>query len=279
MSRTFCIDIGGTRIKAAILKDDITLDELKLVQPKVVRTLGWLNESLPDIVPFLDDGSTYDRVYISIPDDVLANGREIIGYLPGAYKVPRNFAERCEDITGCPVALVNDAVAWTKGIGNYFRLQGRLDDIVYPSASIIFGTGVGFAYSSGETDTNVTSNPISACSYGNLSKAAGKEIKEAYEIHGIIGETFFDWVRSDHRDWDLLRISEEYTKRVVAFLKDVQPSLGKLETLFIGGGNVRYVISHQVKDALGIEVHSLIQEELKLNPDLIPLVGLIKANT
>ena len=102
MSRTFCIDIGGTRIKSAILKDDITLDELKLVQPKVTRTLGWLNESLPDIVPFLDDGSTYDRVSISIPDDVLSNGREIVGYLPGAYKVPRDLAEKCEDITGCP---------------------------------------------------------------------------------------------------------------------------------------------------------------------------------
>jgi len=71
-----------------------------------------------------------------------------------------------------------------------------------------------------------------------------------------------------------LRISEEFTKRVIAFLKDIQPSLGKLESLFIGGGNIRFVIRHQVENSLGIKVYSLIQEELGISPDLIPLLGL-----
>jgi hypothetical protein len=50
MSNILCIDIGGTRIKAAILNNNIDLNSLRNTKVEIIRSLGWLNSSLPSII-------------------------------------------------------------------------------------------------------------------------------------------------------------------------------------------------------------------------------------
>jgi len=40
--KVLCIDVGGTRIKASILKPNMKLNDLKEVKVLATRTIGWL---------------------------------------------------------------------------------------------------------------------------------------------------------------------------------------------------------------------------------------------
>lgn len=50
MKHTLCIDIGGTRIKSAVLPEHPTLEQVRKASPMVIRTRGWLNHSLTKLI-------------------------------------------------------------------------------------------------------------------------------------------------------------------------------------------------------------------------------------
>ena len=114
-----CIDIGATRLKWSVLPRAINGEDFPGMQTYSMRTLGWLNSSLEDLLD-PDNWSginharrqlpAYDSIGIGICTQLTASGK-IFGNLRGR-GVPADLKERFERQTGKPVILMNDAEAW-----------------------------------------------------------------------------------------------------------------------------------------------------------------------
>lgn len=287
MNNILCIDIGGTRIKAAILKDDIDLHSLKNTKVEVIRSLGWLNGSLPQIISKQHPASIvqqssnlnqYNCVSLSVPVKVINNGTEIRGYYVEKCGVPKHLKKAFWDVCNCEVVVKNDSVCWLLGALNYSRLCSM--KIEFPCLFIALGTGVGIALSEqmhAVRDFDLSSLDIHFLYLSNISK---QFIDKGWKVHACLGEKYFYWVQSEHREWTYLKIQEDYTKRIIAFLKDIKEkksiSFENIRTIFIGGGNAEYINCDILQKKVHKNIHMFTPCNLQINPDLIPLLGQIK---
>lgn len=289
MKNVLCIDIGGTRIKAAILRDNIDLQSLKNTKVEVIRSLGWLNGSLPQIISKQHPASIvqqssklnqYDCVSLSVPLKVIGNGAEISGYYVEKGGIPKDLKKAFWDVCNCEVVVKNDSVCWLSGVLNYSRLCSM--KIEFPCLFIALGTGVGIAFSEQMHTArgfDLSSLDIHFLYLSNISKQL---IDKGWKVHACLGEKYFYWVKSEHREWNYYNIQEDYTKRIIAFLKDIKTiksiSFNNIKTIFIGGGNAEYINSTVLEEKIHKHIHLFTACNLQINPDLIPLLGQIKLN-
>ncbi|MDI9529798.1 MAG: hypothetical protein QM233_07715 [Candidatus Cloacimonadota bacterium] len=291
--KVLCIDVGGTRIKASILKPNMKLNDLKEVKVLATRTIGWLNQSLPKIVDpnhwasftckenqkaFRD----FEAIAIDGPWDI--RGDSICGYYPDTYNIPEKLNDQLWKTSGIDnntrkrvISHQNDAEAWLRGGLYYYKLKA--ESITFPIISLIFGTGVGVSYSKDGKQLDVL-NP-SLVKYPNLSRYINLE--HNYQVHDYFSEkrswSFFRSVREDNerRHWDYDRVRAEYSKRVVALTNDIvaekRKELKKPKMVFIGGGFSEYVSERTVSEKLGIKTKVIRSFDLDINMDLIPLLG------
>jgi len=290
VSAVLCIDIGGTRIKSAVIPENPSLEQVKMIPPYPIRTLGWLNSSLPELLkPGAWPGmaihyekNPYDRISISVPGPVDVHGNF---YRPdltdGSAKVPKQLKKAFEDASGKPVRLINDAAAWMFGFLRYKALI--VEKIEYPALIFTFGTGVGVATAT-EPEVirsfEINDHPVE--SWKKLAESAGKALNQSSEVHGILGLQYFDWVEKNHPEWSYRKMREEFTSRVGGTLLDLRltlPSnLRNFRTLAFGGGNAEYVSVRQIKQSLGCQVVCLTDGNTGIRQDLIPLLGLEAAS-
>ena len=280
MRSVLCVDIGGTRIKAAILPERIDLEILKARPVCAIRTLGWLNRSLPEIISPNNWASVigrdslsepYTEIAIDVPGPV-ENGR----FCRSDLSVPVDLRNAFRKYTDSKITLVKDADAWIIGAIAYFDFVREI--VEYPALALIFGTGVGASVA---YDHNTfISLEISkwATGFPRLEAAAGRAIRQRWEVHKILGKRFFQWVDEKNRDWNYEDIRNQFTKRVVALVQDLIPALAlsadRLSTLIIGGGNAEFVSARTLTNQTGTAVKSLWSRRIPVNPDLIPLLGL-----
>jgi hypothetical protein len=287
MDNVLCIDIGGTRIKAAILNDNIDLLTLKRTEVEVIRSLGWLNNSLPEIVSKVhpasiirqsDNLSDYDYISISVPAQVINNGSEICGHYVEKRGFPREINKAFEDISNCKVIIKNDAICWLSGALNYFKLCEI--NIEFPCLLISLGTSVGAGYAK---DIEYMEN-LELSNHNHhflhLSRASGQLIDNGGKIHACLGEKYFTFLKNDCKNLTYLSIKGDFTNRILALLLDIKEkniiSFIDLKTIFIGGGNADYVNCDILSNSLEKNVFMLTPNNLQINPDLIPLLGQIK---
>ncbi len=283
MRSALCIDIGGTRIKAAILSECIDLETLKVHSPCVIRTLGWLNHSLPEIISPNNWASVVRQESLADPCTEIAidvpgpvdNGRFLRSDLSVPVDLRDAFGKYAHDKR---ITLVKDADAWIVGATAYLDLVE--DAVEYPALALIFGTAIGFA---GARNRNTfDSYEISrwASRFPCLAVAANRSIGKQSDVHMILGKDFFEWVDRKNKGWTFEHIRDEFTKRVVALVKDLTPGLAQSiirpRTLIIGGGNAEFVSARTLEDRTGVTVKSLCSRRIRVNPDLIPLLGLNK---
>lgn len=286
MKKTLCIDIGGTRIKAAILKDNIDLKSLKNIKVEVIQSLGWLNYSLPQILSRHHPGSLlqknsslnhYDCVSLSVPVKVIDNGSEVKGHYVYNYGMPRNLRKAFEEVCGCKVNVKNDSVCWLSGALNYSSMSSR--KIEFPCFIAALGTGVGIAAAEQASAVNGLDLSSLNVDFPNLSNISGQAIDMGWKIHTCLGEKYFQWVKNEHREWDYYTIQEDYTRRIAAFIKDIKEkkifSFENIRTFFIGGGNAEYIKSTILEENIYNRIQILTASKLQFNPDLIPLLGQI----
>lgn len=286
MKHTLCIDIGGTRIKSAVLPENPTIEQVKNATPMVIRTLGWLNHSLPKLIDpghwpslaahYRELGIHYDAVALSVPGVIDSEGRfKRPDLVEGAAKVPERLLEALRKSAGCPVTLIKDADAWMLGFQSYAEQAGV--DFQYPAVLMAFGTGFGIsAASSSDHVLSIEASVRPAHSWNRLASAAGKDITEGWHVHNIIGRRFFEFAEESRKEWDHLKIREEYTKRVKAAFLDILPWIesktGHVRTVILTGGNAEYV-SVRGLEAEGRKVISLTDRLSDLPPDLITVLG------
>jgi len=279
-SKILCIDVGGTRIKAAVMSGPLGINELKMITPSTMRSLGWLNGSLPKIISV----DHWAGMISKISDDYL----EIAICVPGPVKggqfyrndrasVPRNLQSECQKYAkNKKVRIYKDADAWMAGAIAFRKLSHKT--LKYPAIALIFGTGVGLSAALDETSIQsleITELPIP---FEHLAEGSGCPIDKKWKVHDILGKQFFEWVDNHQKEWDYDRVRKEYSKRVVALFNDIAPHLsryaGNINTLIFGGGNAEYISISHLSEKCGVQIKSLYSRDSEVNPDVVPLVGL-----
>jgi hypothetical protein len=285
MPNILCIDIGGTRIKAAILNDNITTEELKKINVTTIGTLGWMNNSLPQIIDknhsaslICENGNLehYDSITIGVPLKVVDNGKSVEGHYT-QFGVPENLLEAFKEKANCDTVITSDSIAWLQGTLKYFQLSSI--EIEFPCLAVILGTGVGLAYS--DSHTKIKGLELNEHNYyfENLSDVLNEDIHMGGRIHDVLGEKFFQYVKDTKRSWTYVEIQNEYTERLIAFLKDSKETTlynyKDIRSIIIGGGNSKYLCFSSLQSNLDKSIYNLDKNYLKVNPDLIPLLGLL----
>lgn len=286
MENILCIDIGGTRIKASILNKNISLKELENLNVESMETLGWLNNSLPQIISKnhfaslinLDERlEDYDAIAIGVPCKVNNEEKKVSGYYVDKYGVTPNLMEAFKERANCEIMITNDIIAWMRGALNYFKLSSN--EIKFPCLAIILGTGVGLAYSDSFTKIEGIEASEQNYNFSNLSYASDENVYKGYQIHKILGGAFFRNVKSRYKKWNYLKIRNEYTDRLLGFFNDIEEgnlfNYKAVKSIIIGGGNSKYVCLSSLKCSLNKSIYILNQDLLTINPDLIPLSGLL----
>ena len=278
--KTLCIDIGGSRIKWAVIGDIRGEDDLRAVRVDSIRTLGWLNESLPELLNSDNRQSInhaarnigpFDCVSVGICEEVDAKGR-IGGHLL-TRGVPTDLADRWRNLVGKEVRLVNDAVAWMLGATRYASYAGR--SISRPALAVILGTGMGLAILDLDGTTRAQEFDERFL-LREISKAAGLNADFDYwDIHSVVGRPFMDWIERERPHWSSSDVRREFSSRVAALLRDVMHAYGTPRTVILGGGNSDYFSLEQWSELFpGIALLPLTVSELHgVNPDAIPLLG------
>ena len=249
-----------------------------------MRSLGWLNAHLKEVLDGTIWGAItnpdrrlvdFDRVAVSVCCGVEPGSQRLCGFHVDQHHVPPDLKEKFERrVNGRPVTLMNDAEAWMRGALAIADLKGVA--VQWPSLALSFGTGVGYALACGPgaIEPREFCEPLHPV---RLSRAAGREGLHPWDVHGILGKPFFDWVERDQHDWSYVDIRRAYTDRLVGLLKDLAEQSVAPKTLFVGGGYAEYVSVHQVQDATGICTVPMVKPILgRMSPDLIPLFGILK---
>jgi hypothetical protein len=287
MSNILCIDIGGTRIKAAILKNDMDLNFLKNTKVEIIRSLGWLNSSLPSLISKNHPASIiqqytnltdYDYISISVPVNVINDGTEINGNYVERRGLPQDLKKAFEEKSKCEVFIMNDSICWLSGALNYYGLNEV--KVEFPCLLIALGTGVGLGYASQMYHMENLELSNHYHRFSQLSQASVQLIDRGWKVHACLGEKYFYSLKNEHKDWTYLNIQDDFTKRITALLLDIKDknliNFIDLKTIFIGGGNASYVNSDILIDDLQKNVLILTSRSLQINPDLIPLLGQVK---
>ncbi len=292
MKNILCIDIGGTRIKSAVFPEKPSLEQVKTTAPLAIRTLGWLNHSLPDLLKpdhwaglashYEHKGVSYDRIAVSVPGPVDEQGCfDRADLVDGPAKIQKRLRNALEEAAGKPVTLIKDADAWMLGFLRYAALIE--ENFKYPALILAFGTGVGVSAATGP-DT-IHSIEISRCpvtAWPKLQERSHYEITEGWHIHRILGRPYFEWVEREHREWSYLTMRQEFSTRVEAALHDLrpllEPRLGRYCTVILAGGNAEFVSVRGLSKSLDCRVIDLTDHGTLLKPDLISLLGVEAAS-
>lgn len=287
MNKVLCIDVGGTRIKSAVLPENPSLEDLKASESVAIRTLGWLNHSLPDLLkPNCWAGLAdyynrkrfgYDHISISVPGPIDKQGCFLRDDLTEkSAKCPKRLRDSLEQASGKSVTIIKDADAWMLGFLRYSELMG--ESLKYPILSMAFGTGIGASMATdSETIYSIEIRWLDSAVWKNLRKSAQRDFSDSWEVHRIIGRPFFEWAEKTHPEWAYPTIREQFSARVLATCEDLAPVLerrvGKIGTLVLAGGNAEFASVGTLTKSLDCRVVPLTDRHAQLQPDIISLLG------
>jgi predicted NBD/HSP70 family sugar kinase len=277
--RTLCVDIGGTRIKWAVLRTPLTLDQLQGATVETMRSLGWLNAGLADLLGSESHSGISaaqshlphcEAVCVAICSKIEESG-ELGGQLVQRFGVPKDLAARMEQTCHKPVRLFNDGVSWAAGALHHARLAGA--DVALPALAITLGTGVGIAMILG--DGAIRPYEMAAPLRGQrMAEAAGWEaLRHPWDVHQILGRPFFDWVAAARSHWSYTTVRRQFSARVAALILDLEAEVSPPATVIVGGGNAEYVSVRELGSKTGLAILPCRRPELQIDPDLISLIG------
>lgn len=285
-SNVLCVDIGGTRIKAAILNPQITLENLKDVVTVDFPSSNWLTKSLP----LLFDSSTHDNLQQMFKESFGQISFGITGpirngslYLNIKRGIPVQLKQYCEEISGYPVFIENDVAVWGRGFIFWKKLIQS--EIQYPCLAITLGTGIGVALMHNSTEMTLIEIALIDHPFIHLQQLS-KEQPVKIEFgkkspHHPIGRAFFKWIGEVYPDNDERTTQKIYNERITAFLKDMLEYLitdlnVNIRSIAIGGGNSRWVLSADLSNELMIPVEAVNPKYLsdyQVSSDIISLLG------
>lgn len=270
-----CVEVGGTRIKAAILPTMPTLEKLKTV--KTIDTLSkpWFNQNLFSLFETTINHPLTSLV--TIPHSMTSLTIKGAVYEKGLYPagprsgLPLHLRQALECVLDQSVMVENDAISWARGAVVYQEMQSR--KISYPVLAITLGTGVGGALL--ENENSICGLELSSmdCSFSHLKVVI--DPKERLNPHITLGQTFFDAFGEKLSNEEMVTV---YNKRFYALVEDIYAHVQKLfsvqiSSLFVGGGNSRLIEIPENYEKSVTVLSPQILEANAVSPDLIQLLG------
>lgn len=269
-----CVDIGGTRIKAAVLHPEISLEELQSIFVATFDSKEYLNEHISDLFnPFLDHSLPqrlsipYHQISFGITGPILEGSL----YITEKMKIPLHLKKACEKASGCAVFVENDGIIWARGV-HYWQSLIK-EDLSFPCLCVTLGTAVGMSILySPEEAINVE------YAFLNIPFQRIKQLTKTQTGHPL-GRDFFHWIEKEHIEDEKI-IQKIYTTRIIAFLKDLEDFFAKkhmqFNTIAIGGGNSRYALPMYIQAEFDQKINVLNPSyfmKFKVSPDIISLLG------
>lgn len=282
--KVLCADVGNTRIKAAVLDMDLSLEELRAAAVIAFDSKEWWSERLPHLFNPTIPGSLPQR--LQIPYQKISFG--MCGpvadggiYLNCTRPIPKNLKGACESIANIPVAVVNDAVMWVKGALVWNRLIGQ--EIQYPSLGITLGTGVGAVLLITPEHWIALEVSHIGCPFERIHAIAQEQplpIGNRF-YHRLVGKYFFEWAAQAHPEWSDSELQHHFVERAAAFLEDMRIYINQgmgiaLKSVMIGGGNSRLIDKEALSPFLDMQIalyNSKSIEPYGVSSDIISLLG------
>jgi hypothetical protein len=281
-----CVDIGGTRIKAAILHPDITLEELQGISTLAFESKEWLNEDISRLFSPDTPGNLYEKIGVKY-DEVSIGVRGPVK--DGAYCVvpkehlPREMKQKCQEAAKCPVFLECDTGIWARGALYWQSLIKQ--NISFPCLGITLGTGIGVVLISAPDDIINIEISVIDSPFERLCKLTKNQpLKQEYgrpAPHDAIGMPFFLWSQKERPFFKPQLVQTEYNARILAFIKDMQAYLTdklgiEISSIMMGGGNSRLIIPQDLESELNKRIVLLSPDNIAkygVSFDIISLLG------
>ncbi|MDB6081856.1 MAG: hypothetical protein JWO53_1128 [Chlamydiia bacterium] len=283
-----CVEVGGTRIKAAVLPQEPTLEQLREVVVLSSLTDGWLSKKVPLLFsagstdsPLLQIQIPYSKVSLSIAGTIVENR---IFWDSRSKGVPQQLKLACEEESQCTATLDNDAVSWAKGSLEYQRVTSQ--EFPFPSLAITLGTGVGVALIQDKDSIYNIEMSYTDCPFSRLKELTKNQplpLSNRWSTHGALGNRFFQWVFKEKAftDEEMLPYLTEYNERFQACVQDLREHLDKMFSITIasftiGGGNSRFLTIPSSFPLPVLLLAPQILKAAKLSGDIIQLLGCLR---
>lgn len=282
-SDVLCIEIGGTRIKAAILPKTLTQDSFSEIEamhfPTQSKSWSVHSEKFAQLFDLSSENplsallkKPYQEISLSVSGPVYDNHRYLDVWNRG---IPYALRHACEEYTKRKVTIDNDAVCWAKGYLFYRQLQAQ--QVLFPCLALTLGTGIGAALIQSESTVLGIELAFIDCSFPRLEalakgQPAAPDFGKWGQIHRTLGSSFFDWVGETESS------RAEYNRRLIALIEDVREYLRdamniEFSSVCVGGGHSRFI---QQSDLFPVPVDILSPQLLQqqgVSPDAIQLLG------
>lgn len=245
-----CVEVGGTRIKVALLPKEASLEKLKRIQAQAFPTADWLSAKLPTLFNSLAAGNPLSPYLKSIFSQVsLSVSGPVFDYslrIPRTREIPVELKKACEKESHCGVTVDNDAVVWAKGYLAYAKIQKLQPK--FPCFATTLGTGVGGALLLDEHTVYGIEVSHIGCDFPRMKPLQGEQPFERWSPHGMLGRRFFNWIFKEQSftDEEMAPHSTMYNARFQALVEDVAETVNrifsvKIVSLLVGGGNSRFI--------------------------------------
>ncbi len=278
----FCVDIGGTRAKFGLLPRKITnLSQLQAVVTKECEGGYELRKKVPAIfkesegpfAPFLKQTRAISLSLLG-PFDGSGNyldDNNSLGY-------PRNFKGLCSQVTGCEVAVNNDAISFAKGAYKYQKL--KKEPIAFPCLVLTLGTGVGVALIKGKKSYVSVELARGGWTFTQLEKTVKEQEGEQKKaqipnssVHSLLGRHFVAWIDATAPE----KKASYYQARVQALSRDLSAVLKvQIASVVVGGGNSRFIKASDAFTGKAIILNPSSLQQDQVSQDIIPLLGCLQ---
>lgn len=283
---TFCVEIGGTRIKGGFLEDDLSYEKLQQVKTFAVKRQVDDQERIQHLFkknaldnPLLAylENATYSKIAVSVTGPVFDEEHIVPGNIvPTIY---RALSDRDP-----PVRIIsrqNDVACWATGALAYQKMKAV--PVTFPYLAVTIGTGIGIGLCQGETSimTVEINYFFNECPFQKLKELSLREQPFPYwSVHKALGAEYFKWrfANKPFQDEEMAPFLQEYNERFQIFLEELHEFLKKtFKTIpsctMIGGGFSRFIRIPENFLHKTVLLTPRTLESDNVSPDVIQLLG------
>jgi len=272
-----CLEVGHTRIKAALLPECPELEDLKKIETISLRSKPWLKQNIRllftqsennPLMPLL--AANPSKISLSI------FGSEKNSKYPSGEidDFPDNLEELLEETVGHGVTIERDTNAWAIGALEYLKLKSQKP--AFPCLAITLGTGVGVVLIEDEHTIKTIEFWTMPWPFPRLRLLVEDRLRDPVlalckkHLDALFeGEEFLDE--------GMVAYQPAYNRQFNAFIEDISEHLHTLfgcsiRSVFVGGGHSRFI---KPSESLILLDPETLQAD-GVSPDIIQLQGCLR---
>lgn len=277
------VDIGSTRVKAALLSTEMSIEDLQKISIMTFPSESWLGS---DISHFLDphfdtslavrfSSESYESISLLMSCDIWQNKINL-----SRSSMPKDLQMCLGQYSSKTLFIENDMVGFARGALYLQKLLKK--PIRYPCLCISLGTGAAASVCESASDFTIIMLHKVNQSFHRLRSVVRTQTNSEPGSGSFMGRTFFQWVKEAYPCCTEQKVQTIFQERFNVFLQDLLDFCKErgfsIQSVLVGGGNSRYLSAEKV--AIEPSVDLLVMnpcyfEQLNISPDLLSLLNAI----